>query len=62
MNNNNERYFFCYDSDLARIIKSKGFNYITRAKHYATDQEFTLFLYDKEMQQYIDHWNRKKVK
>lgn len=53
------KYFFCYSQDLAKILKSKGFNYITRAKHYATNSEFTLFEYQKEMQPYINEWNKR---
>lgn len=56
------KYFFCYSQDLARILKSKGFDYITRAKHYATNSEFTLFEYQKEMQPIIDRWNKQTNK
>ncbi|GIN22622.1 hypothetical protein [Siminovitchia fordii] len=56
---NQNKYFFCYNPNLSRYLKSKGFNYVTRAKHYASNKEFTLYEYTKEIKVHIVERNRK---
>lgn len=50
-------YFFCYDSSLGKYLKSKGFKYITRAKHYRTEKEFSLFLVTEELKKLVEEYN-----
>lgn len=56
-----QKYFFCYNPDLSRYLKANGQQYITRAKHYATNKEFTLYLQTKEAIQLIQEWKTKQV-
>lgn len=50
------KYFFCYDMELAKFIKLKGVDYITRAKHYKSDKEFTLYLCNDYVDQLIEEY------
>ena len=59
---NDKKFFFCYDAELSRYLKSKGFEYVTRAKHYKTNSEFTLYEYSLQIDEYIKEWRRKNSK
>jgi len=52
-----EKFFFCYNSTLAKYLKLKGFDYVTRAKHYRSNKEFTLYTITKELEKCIQEWN-----
>lgn len=54
-----QKYFFCYNPNLSRYLKSKGFEYVTRAKHYASNKEFTLYEYSEDIKKHIEEWNMK---
>jgi hypothetical protein len=55
------KYFFCYNSDLGKYLKSKGLNYVTRAKHYKSNKEFSLFEVTDTLEQYIKEFNKMKT-
>lgn len=56
MSMNNKDYFFCYNVRLSKFLQLKGINYITKAKHCKTDQVFSLFLINDELNNAIQQY------
>lgn len=56
------KYFFCYDPSLGKYLKSKGFNYVTRAKHYKSNKEFSLFEVTAQLEIIINEYHSKQIK
>jgi hypothetical protein len=60
MNRNCEKYFFCYDSNLARFIRfKKDIDFITHAIHPKTHNEFWLFERSDELDSAITEYTSK---
>ena len=53
-------FYYCYDLGLIKYLKSKGFNYITKARHLKTNKIFAMFEPSEELQKYIDKWQEAK--
>ena len=51
-----ERYFFCYSRRMSYYLFSKGFNYITEAKHHKNNTTFWLFEKTEKLQREIDNY------
>ncbi|MGG1673899.1 hypothetical protein ACIFOE_25390 [Paenibacillus sp. NRS-1783] len=49
-------YFYCYDIHLFNYLTSKGFSFITKARHYKTNVLFSMYLKTPELSIAIDEW------
>jgi hypothetical protein len=52
------KYFYCYDLGLISYLSKQGFQYITKARHIKTNKVFAVFLKTKELNEYIEKWNK----
>jgi hypothetical protein len=49
-------YFYCYDVNLFNFLSKKGFSFITKARHYKTNDLFSMFVKTAELSLAIDEW------
>ncbi|MED0678218.1 hypothetical protein P4S83_07600 [Aneurinibacillus thermoaerophilus] len=56
-----DKYRFVYEIQKAKYIRSKGIEYITKAKHSKTDSIFFLFEWSEEFQKAADEWDMMKI-
>lgn len=56
-----DKYRFVYEIQKAKHIRSKGIEFITRAKHDKTNSIFYLFEYTPEFQKAADEWDFMKI-
>lgn len=56
-----DKYRFVYEIQKAKHIRSKGIEFITRAKHDKTNSTFYLFEYTPEFQKAADEWDMMKI-
>lgn len=61
MANVRDKYRFVYEIQKAKYIRSKGIEYITKAKHSKTDSIFFLFEWSEEFQKAADEWDLMKI-
>lgn len=54
-------YFFCYNNNLARFIKSRGVKQITVARDLVTEKVFTLFEITPEFQSALEEYKYFKL-
>lgn len=55
-------YFFCYNNVLLSELLAKGFVYITRARHFKTNELFTLFAVTDELSEFLATRKSNKTK
>ncbi|MGF7050107.1 hypothetical protein J2T13_004630 [Paenibacillus sp. DS2015] len=53
-------YFYCYDVNLFNHLSQKGFTFITKARHYKTNDLFSMFVKTSELSVAIDEWEEKR--
>lgn len=51
-----EKYFYCYDLKLFNFLKAKGIKFITKAKHYKTNDLFSLYEQSPELSAALREW------
>lgn len=56
-----DKYRFVYEIQKAKYIRSKGIEFITKAKHSKTDSIFFLFEWSEEFQKAADEWDMMKI-
>jgi hypothetical protein len=52
-------YFYCYDVNLFNFLSQKGFSFITKARHYKTNDLYSMFAKTPELSAAIDVWASK---
>jgi Domain of unknown function (DUF5659) len=55
------KYFYCYSVRLKDFLKSKGFNYITKALNPNSKKPYFLFEKSEELDKAIIRWNEVKI-
>ncbi|OLS37920.1 hypothetical protein BTR22_05265 [Alkalihalophilus pseudofirmus] len=60
MNTINKDYFFCYNSNLAKHLKSKGIYSITTAIQPTSQKMFTLFPKSERLQSVLDEYREQQ--
>ena len=56
------KYFYCYDMNLFNYLKSKGFRFVTKARHHKTGDLFSLYERDEQLNQALSEWESHKQK
>lgn len=61
---NNKDFFFCYNKNVSRFLKTKGIYHITVAQDPRTKKIFSLFQIDQEgkLQQALDEYKAQTKK
>lgn len=52
----NDKYFFCYSTNMQLFLKSKGFSYICCAYHVKTMRKFWQYKHDKALQYALNEY------
>lgn len=52
----NDKYFFCYSTNMQMFLKNKGFIYICCAFHHKTMKKFWQFKYNQALQDALDEY------
>lgn len=55
------KYFFCYDMKLFNFLDKKGFRFITKARHYKTNDLFSLYKQTNELNAALEQWLTNKA-
>lgn len=58
----NIQFFYCYDANLFTYLSNKGFRFITKAKHYKTNDLFSMYIKTPSLSAAIDEWEQSKPK
>lgn len=61
MSQDNQQYFYCYDRELFDYLNTKGFRFITKARHFKTNALFTLFQQTLELNLALEEWKVKNL-
>jgi hypothetical protein len=49
-------FFYCYDMKLFDFLKNKGFKYILKARHYKTNDLFSMYHQSNDLNDALDEW------
>lgn len=57
----NDKYFFCYSTNLQKFLRNKGVSYICCAIHAKTMRKFWQFKHNKELQVALDEYREQGI-
>lgn len=57
----NDKYFFCYSTNLQMFLKNKGFSYICCAYHAKTMRKFWQFKHNQALQDVLDEYREQGI-
>lgn len=57
----NDKYFFCYSTNLQMFLKNKGVSYICCAYHAKTMRKFWQFKHNQALQNALDEYREQGV-
>ncbi|WP_425203641.1 hypothetical protein [Priestia megaterium] len=60
MDNNEVKFFYCYDTQMQAFLQRKGFKHVTKARHHKTGKLFMLYILDNQLRESIESWKLAK--